>query len=36
MLSADGSVRFVKATINAAVWKAFGTVAGGEVVVQDE
>lgn len=36
LLAADGSVRFVKATINAAAWKALGTVAGGEVISQDE
>ena len=28
----DGSVRFVKETINTATWRAFGTRAGGEVV----
>lgn len=30
MLLADGSVRFVKATISASTWQAVGTIAGGE------
>jgi hypothetical protein len=30
-LLADGSVRFVPQTIDGAVWRALGTVAGGEV-----
>jgi prepilin-type N-terminal cleavage/methylation domain-containing protein/prepilin-type processing-associated H-X9-DG protein len=33
---ADGSVRFVKSTINRAVWVALGTRAGGEVVSADQ
>lgn len=32
-LLGDGSVRFVKSTIDGMVWRALGTVAGGEVVV---
>ena len=32
---ADGSVRFVKNTINAATWRNLGTIAGGEVVSAD-
>ena len=31
-LLGDGSVRFVKSTIDGMVWRALGTVAGGEVV----
>jgi prepilin-type N-terminal cleavage/methylation domain-containing protein/prepilin-type processing-associated H-X9-DG protein len=31
-LLGDGSVRFVKSTINGYTWRALGTVAGGEVV----
>ena len=31
----DGSVRFVKGTINGLTWRALGTVAGGEVVSGD-
>jgi prepilin-type N-terminal cleavage/methylation domain-containing protein/prepilin-type processing-associated H-X9-DG protein len=34
-LLADGSVRFVKSTINGNTWRALGTVAGGEVVSAD-
>jgi prepilin-type N-terminal cleavage/methylation domain-containing protein/prepilin-type processing-associated H-X9-DG protein len=34
-LLADGSVRFVKTTINGFAWRALGTVAGGEVVSAD-
>ncbi|MDR3622850.1 MAG: DUF1559 domain-containing protein [Paludisphaera borealis] len=34
-LMADGSVRFVKSTINAATWRALGSIAGGEVVSAD-
>ena len=33
---ADGSVRFVKSTINKAIWQAIGTRAGGEVVSSDQ
>jgi prepilin-type processing-associated H-X9-DG protein len=32
-LLADGSVRFVKSTIEGMVWRGLGTVAGGEVVL---
>ena len=32
LMTGDGSVRFVKASINAGVWTALGTVAGGEVI----
>ncbi len=35
MLFADGSVRFIKNTINAVTHRALGTVAGGEVVSAD-
>ncbi len=31
-LFADGSVRFVKSTINGLTWRALGTIAGGEVL----
>ena len=31
-LLGDGSVRFVKSTIDGMVWRAMGTVAGSEVV----
>jgi prepilin-type processing-associated H-X9-DG protein len=34
-LMADGSVRFIKSTINAIVWRALITRAGGEVVSSD-
>ena len=34
-LMGDGSVRFVKGTINGQTWRALGTVAGGEVVSAD-
>jgi prepilin-type processing-associated H-X9-DG protein len=34
-LMADGSVRFVKNTINTATWWALGTSANGEVVSAD-
>ena len=34
-LFADGSVRFVKDSINAATWRALGTIAGGEVISAD-
>ena len=34
-LLADGSVRFVKSTIDGMVWRGAGTVAGGEVVSSD-
>ena len=32
----DGSVRFVKTTINSAVWRALGSRAGGEVISADQ
>jgi prepilin-type N-terminal cleavage/methylation domain-containing protein/prepilin-type processing-associated H-X9-DG protein len=35
VLLGDGSVRFVKSTINGATWRALGTVAGGEIVSAD-
>ena len=28
----DGSVKFIKSTVHGAVWRALGTVGGGEVV----
>ena len=31
-LFADGSVRFIKSTVNGTTWRALGTIAGGEVV----
>ena len=31
-LLGDGSVKFVKGTVDGMVWRALGTVAGGEVV----
>jgi prepilin-type processing-associated H-X9-DG protein len=34
-LFADGSVRYVKNTIDAAAWRALGSIAGGEVVSSD-
>jgi prepilin-type N-terminal cleavage/methylation domain-containing protein len=34
-LLADGSVRFVKSTVDAATWRALGTVAGSEVISSD-
>ena len=34
-LFSDGSVRFIKNTINGLTWRALGTVAGGEVVSSD-
>ncbi|MFO0950275.1 MAG: H-X9-DG-CTERM domain-containing protein [Isosphaeraceae bacterium] len=35
MLLGDGSVRFAKSTTDGLVWRALGTVAGGEVVGGD-
>jgi prepilin-type processing-associated H-X9-DG protein len=32
VLFADGSVRFVDATVNQDVWKAIGTISGGETL----
>jgi len=34
-LLGDGSVRFVKTTINGPTWRALGTIAGGEVISAD-
>ncbi len=34
-LLGDGSVRFIKGTINGMAWRALGTVSGGEVVSSD-
>jgi prepilin-type processing-associated H-X9-DG protein len=34
-LLGDGSVRFVKSTVNGLTWRALGTVTGGEVVPGD-
>ena len=34
-LFADGSVRFIKSSINGLVWRALGTVGGGEVISAD-
>ena len=34
-LLGDGSVRFVKSTVDGMVWRALGTVAGGEVISSD-
>lgn len=35
-LLADGSVRFVKSTINGFTWRALGSVAGGELISSDD
>ena len=35
-LFADGSVRFVKNSVDAVTWRALGTIAGGEVVSADQ
>ena len=32
----DGSVRFVKSTVDGMVWRSLGTVAGGEVIGSDQ
>ena len=34
-LFGDGSVKFIKSTINGLTWRALGTVAGGEIIGQD-
>ena len=34
-LFADGSVKFIKSTVNGLTWRALGTVAGGEIVGAD-
>jgi prepilin-type processing-associated H-X9-DG protein len=31
----DGSVRFIKNSVNAATWLALGTITGGEVISAD-
>jgi prepilin-type N-terminal cleavage/methylation domain-containing protein/prepilin-type processing-associated H-X9-DG protein len=36
VLFGDGSVRFIKETINLGIWKALGTRAGGEVIGADQ
>ncbi len=36
LLFGDGSVKFIKDTINGLTWRALGTVAGGEVVSADQ
>ena len=35
-LFADGSVHFVKSSINGTVWRALGTIAGGEILSSDQ
>ena len=35
VLFGDGSVRFIKSTINGFIWRALGTVSGGEVISSD-
>lgn len=35
MLRGDGSVRFIKDTVNVDVWRALGTISGGEVISAD-
>jgi prepilin-type processing-associated H-X9-DG protein len=35
ILLADGSVRFIKDSVNGLTWRAFSTVAGGEVISAD-
>lgn len=34
-LLGDGSVRFIKSTINGVIWRAMGTIGGGEVISAD-
>jgi prepilin-type processing-associated H-X9-DG protein len=34
-LQGDGSVRFVRSTIDGMVWRGLGTVAGGELISAD-
>jgi prepilin-type N-terminal cleavage/methylation domain-containing protein/prepilin-type processing-associated H-X9-DG protein len=36
MLLADGSVRFIKSSVTGAVWRALGSIAGGEVISADQ
>ena len=35
LLMGDGSVRFMKDTVNQATWRALGTIQGGEVISAD-
>ena len=35
-LFGDGSVRFIKNTVDAATWRSLGTIAGGEVISADQ
>ena len=35
LLLGDGSVRFIKDSIDRQVWRALGTIAGGEVLSAD-
>jgi prepilin-type processing-associated H-X9-DG protein len=35
VLIGDGSVRFIKSSINGATWRGLGTVSGGEVISAD-
>jgi prepilin-type processing-associated H-X9-DG protein len=35
-LFGDGSVRFIKSTVDGTVWRALGTIAGGEVISADQ
>jgi hypothetical protein len=35
-LFGDGSVKFIKSTINGFTWRALGTVQGGEVISADQ
>lgn len=35
LLTADGAVRLVKGTVTPAVWRALGTIAGGEVISEE-
>ncbi len=35
VLLADGSVRFVKTSVDAATWRSLGSIAGGEVISGD-
>jgi prepilin-type processing-associated H-X9-DG protein len=35
ILMGDGSVRFAKSSVNVFVWRALGSVAGGEVISAD-
>ena len=35
MAFGDGSVKFIKSTINPVTWQALGTIAGGEVISAD-